>query len=129
MKNSVYQFDFFRFYSALFLLGKKYVISKIEDLWDDQSTGPITADSVINIKYSTVEDTEAEEPFDVTINYHTSKYMVFGYVPMPQAVHDLAGKALAELPNIKYLGNRYTLIVWGILLLNEPCFACYRDFC
>lgn len=89
------------------LLGNKYTIIGIDSVWDEKTSGPIDGNSIVNVKYSTHEETEEHGNFDITFNFQVSKYVVFGYVPLPQAVHDQVGKALDKgFPNVQYLGKR-----------------------
>jgi len=85
---------------------KKYTIAAAGEVYDEKTSGAIDGNSVLHISAVMHEDTTPQEPFDITFHFYVSKYVVFGYVPLPQLVHDKIGQALAgALGNVHYLGN------------------------
>jgi len=81
------------------------VISRLDGLWDDKRRGPIDRNSVLNIKYTTALDTHGRDPFAIDVKVSLSKYMVFGYVPLPRGVMDMFGKSVSHPPELVYRGS------------------------
>jgi len=82
------------------------VISHLDGIWDSKG-GPIDRNSKLTIQYTTNQDTSGRDPFDLNIKISLAKYMVFGYVPIPQGIMDSIGKNLAKASKgeIQYLGR------------------------
>jgi len=74
---------------------------------EDSKSGAVCRHSVLSVKVETDEDTSEADPFTITADVVIKKYVVFGYVTIPDATMDLIGADIMKKygPTIKYLGN------------------------
>ena len=82
------------------------MISNVDSISDSGSSGAVDPNSVITISLNTVRDTSARGEFDIVVKLSLAKYVLFGYVTVPDVFTDRLWKAFARPPNFIYQGNR-----------------------
>ena len=89
-------------------------ILQVENVTDiTHPTGPLRANSVFNISWTTTEDTKHLDPINITISIDIQKSLFFGwYARIPNWVIDEIGERMMD-STMSYLGNN---------TLRVPCF-------